>query len=125
MPKGRVRRVTRSSGVGCIAHSPEEGPVMKTLLLSIVIIVVAGLLFPMVVGAQRGGRPPWLKKEGVYLATSSETIPLFAGVLAGYRDAGNMDFWDRPFTFHGTIRIFEGTDWAGIPEFPNSGKSLW
>lgn len=95
---------------------------MKTLGLSIIVIVVAGLFFPMVVGAQRDGRPPWPKKEGVYLATSSETIPLFAGVLAGYRDAGSVDFWDMPFALHGTIRIFEGTDWAGIPEFPNSGN---
>jgi len=95
---------------------------MKTLRLSLVIIVVAVLFFPTLVGAQRAGRPTWPKKEGVYLATSSKTIPLFARALTGYRDAGNMDFWDRPFTLHGTIRIFEGTGWAEIPEFPNSGN---
>ena len=91
---------------------------MKKLRLSLIIIVVAVLVFITFVFTQCDSRPPWPKKEGVYIATSSETIPLFARELTGYRDAGNLDFWDEPFPLHGTIRIFGGRDWTRIPAFP-------
>src|SRR5947209_15455085 len=61
---------------------------------------------------------PWPMHPGVYIATSSETIPHFPHELSGYRAAGNKDYWDRSFVTQGSIRIFEGNDWEPIPDFP-------
>jgi hypothetical protein len=50
----------------------------------------------------------------------SETIPEFPEVLSGYRSEKNKDFWGNAFACRGTIRIFDGNDWEGIPDFPNT-----
>lgn len=93
---------------------------MKRLRLSLVIAVVTALFLPMVVRAQRAAQPSWPKREGLYVATSSETIPPFARALSGYRPTGNKDYWDRPFALHGSIRIFQDNSWNGIPDFPHT-----
>jgi serine/threonine protein kinase len=70
-------------------------------------------------------RPTWPKEiarnqEGVYIATSSEAIPLFPRALSGYQSEDNKDFWNKSFPGKGSIRLFEGGDWQGIPNFPNT-----
>jgi hypothetical protein len=83
------------------------------------LVVVLLLLSAFTVQSQRTGRSLWPKKGGVYIATSSETIPLFPRVVSGYRPSGNnKDFWDHAFSTKGTIRIFEGGGWTGITDFP-------
>lgn len=60
----------------------------------------------------------WPENPGIYIATSSGTIPRFPLALSGYRDAGERDYWDRPCATRGSIRIFAGNDWEPIPDFP-------
>ncbi|MGB7471373.1 MAG: hypothetical protein WBW58_18540, partial [Candidatus Acidiferrum sp.] len=38
--------------------------------------------------------------------------------LSGYRSEDNKDFWNKPFPVKGSIRVFEGRGWKGIPSFP-------
>ncbi|MCA1600301.1 MAG: hypothetical protein LC776_01205 [Acidobacteria bacterium] len=90
--------------------------------------IVAGLLaavFLMPValstrGQSRKAGLSWPKKVGAYVAKSSETIPAFPRALSGYRSENNIDFWGNPFDSRGTLRIFDGNGWAGIPDFPNT-----
>ena len=63
--------------------------------------------------------PPWPKKMGEYSATSSARIPSFPRVLSGYRSEEGKDFWGKPYPTRGWIRIFQGVDWEGLPNFPN------
>jgi hypothetical protein len=63
-------------------------------------------------------RSPWPKNKGLYLAASSETIPVFPRALSGFRSENNKDFWDHTFTCRGSIRVFEGKGWTGVPDFP-------
>jgi hypothetical protein len=86
-------------------------------------IVIAGLVvalfaLPLALSAKTVARPSWPKKLGVYIASSSETIPLFPRALSGYRSEDNTDFWGHTFATKGSIRIFEGGGWTGIPDFP-------
>ncbi len=60
----------------------------------------------------------WPKNKGVYLASSSETIPAFPRTLSGYRTENDKDFWDHTFVCRGSTRVFEGGAWSGIPDFP-------
>ena len=64
--------------------------------------------------------PTWPKKEGVFIATSSEAIPLFPRSLSGYRSENNKDFWNQPFTLRGSLRLFGRDTWEGIPNFPST-----
>jgi hypothetical protein len=94
---------------------------VKQLMFSLIIAVFAALLLPFLADAQRAARSVWPKKDGVYLAKSSETIPPFPRTLSGYRATGNLDYWDNPlpFTLHGSVRIHQGFGWQGISDdFP-------
>jgi hypothetical protein len=62
--------------------------------------------------------PTWPENQGVYVATSSETIPPFPSALRGYRASSDKDYWGRSFAILGSIRIFDGNDWEPIPDFP-------
>lgn len=106
------------SSVSFLILALKEQPEVKRSILFLAIIIATLVSLPALVGGQRKSRSVWPNKEGVYLATSSETIPQFARVLTGYRSTGNMDYWDHPFTLHGSIRIFQGNGWEGIPDFP-------
>jgi len=64
--------------------------------------------------------PGWPIQQGAYVTTLSESIPLFPQRLSGYRSEVGQDFWGKPFPSRGSMRIFQGQDWRGIPEFPNS-----
>jgi hypothetical protein len=63
---------------------------------------------------------PWPNKMGEYTATSSELIPPFPRTLSGYRSEEGKDFWGKAYPISGTIRIFSGDDWKGLPKFPNT-----
>lgn len=63
-------------------------------------------------------RPTWPQPLGVYTASSSETIPGFPSELSGYRFEASKDFWGKPFSENGSIRIFQGSGWQGIHKFP-------
>jgi hypothetical protein len=66
----------------------------------------------------RPARPSWPGQLGGYVASSSEAIPAFPSELSGYRFEVGKDFWGRPFSEQGTIRVFQGSGWQGIPKFP-------
>lgn len=96
---------------------------MNRFRFSLMAVILATVFLPALVGAQRATRSPWPKKDGVYLATSSETIPQFPGALSGYRSTGDLDYWDNhlPFSLHGSVRIFQGNGWQGISDdFPKT-----
>ena len=65
-------------------------------------------------------QPSWPKNQGVYIASSSETIPIFPRALSGYRSESNKDFWGETFASRGTLRIFDSNGWEGIPDFPST-----
>jgi len=65
-------------------------------------------------------RPAWPEEKGAHIATSGEAIPNFPTTLSGYRSEAGKDFWGKPFSTRGTIRVFQGTDWDGIWKFPNT-----
>lgn len=70
---------------------------------------------------RRERRLAWPKEKGAYIAVSSEAIPPFPDTLTGFRPAGDdKDFWSKPFPAKGSIRVFVGNDWQGIPEFPST-----
>jgi hypothetical protein len=86
-------------------------------------VIAASLLLGVVASpSQTGpkGRPTWPRKAGVYLANSSETIPAFPSSLRGYRSEPGMDFWGKPFTTRGTIRVFQDKGWQSIWQFPST-----
>ena len=62
----------------------------------------------------------WPQTHGEYVAGSSESIPNFPKQLSGYRPESGQDFWAHPFRSIGTLRIFEGNDWNGVYQFPNT-----
>jgi hypothetical protein len=69
---------------------------------------------------QSPARPTWPKKAGAYIASSSESLPSFPRELSGYRSEDGKDFWGKPFSVTGTIRVFQGSGWMGIPLFPST-----
>ncbi len=84
------------------------------------ILLIMVLLLLNAAESQQKVRPAWPKQFGAYIATSSETIPLFPRALSGYRSKEGKDFWGKPFSAKGTIRVFKGQDWEGISKFPNT-----
>ena len=86
------------------------------------VLLVTIFVLPMALGAGSSSprtRTPWPQNQGVYTATSSETIPLFSRALSGFRpQEDNKDFWDHSFACKGSIRVFAGNGWTGIPNFP-------
>lgn len=83
--------------------------------------LLVAVLVPLSATSQRStGRPSWPKEKGAYVAASSETIPAFPRELSGYRSEDGKDFWDKPFPVKGTMRVFQGNGWQGIPKFPST-----
>ncbi len=83
-------------------------------------IILIAVLFLLGAAQSQQTRPTWPKQLGAYVATSSEAIPLFPSTWSGFRSEEGKDFWGKPFSTKGTIRVFQGTDWEGIPNFPNT-----
>jgi hypothetical protein len=83
-------------------------------------IILVVVLFLLGAAQSQQTRPAWPKQFGAYVATSSETIPLFPRAWSGFRSDEGKDFWGKPFSTRGTIRVFQGKDWEGIPSFPNT-----
>jgi len=75
-------------------------------------------LLPLTALGQR--RPIWPKQAGAYIAASSEAIPTFPHELSGYRFEDGKDFWNKPFPVSGSLRVFQGKGWQGIPKFPST-----
>ena len=81
------------------------------------------LFFTALLGSEGQGsaaRPVWPKGKGEYIATSSENIPLFPKILSGYRSENDKDFWNESFLSKGSMRVFQGNDWQGLPKSPNT-----
>lgn len=93
---------------------------MRTQMLFdlLVAVVVAALLPVNAVSQQTSIRQGWPKQAGTYIADSSGTIPLFPRTLSGYRSVAGQDFWGKSFSVTGSVRIFQGQSWQGIPKFP-------
>ena len=69
----------------------------------------------------REHRLAWPKGKAPYIAASSDAIPPFPDMLTGFRPAGeDKDFWDKPFPAKGSVRVFAGAGWQGIPDFPKT-----
>jgi hypothetical protein len=80
---------------------------------------LATAFFSLGAEAQRSAaRPGWPISKGVYIATSSESIPLFPRTLSGYRSEDEQDFWNKSFPSRESVRVFEGHDWRGLQKFP-------
>jgi len=62
----------------------------------------------------------WPEDRGVYVTDSSQSIPTFPDALDGYQTENNKDFWGKPFSSKGTLRIFDSNGWTGIQDFPNT-----
>ncbi len=92
---------------------------MKTRTRFATSLLITALL-PLSTVSQRTVRPSWPKKMGVYISPGSEATPLFPNELSGYRSEDGKDFWGKSFPVRGSIRIFEGKGWQGIPKFPNT-----
>lgn len=83
--------------------------------------LLVAMLVPLSAASQRSTvRPSWPKEKGAYVAASSEAIPLFPRELSGYRSEAGRDFWKKPFLVTGTLRLFQGKGWQGIPKFPDT-----
>ena len=83
-------------------------------------IILVTVLFLLGAAQSQQRRPARPKQFGAYITTSSKTIPLFPNALSGYRFEEGKDFWGKPFSSRGTIRVFKGQDWEGISKFPNT-----
>jgi hypothetical protein len=83
-------------------------------------IILIAVLFLLGAAQSQQSRPEWPKQLAAYVATSSETIPLFPHAWSSFRSEDGKDFWDKPFSNKGTVRVFQGKDWDGIWKFPNS-----
>jgi len=83
-------------------------------------LLMAALLSLGVEAQRNNVSPAWPKQMGAYIATSSEAIPLFPRTLSGYRSEDAKDFWGKPFSTKGSMRVFQGKDWDGIWQFPNT-----
>jgi hypothetical protein len=79
-----------------------------------------GIQFALPGNQRSNTRLAWPEQKGEYIAVSSEAIPHFPETLSGYRSEDEKDFWKKPFPVKGSIRLFEGDDWRGIPEFPHT-----
>jgi hypothetical protein len=83
-----------------------------------ILVLIAG--WQAVAAQAQRSTVEWPKDKGAYIATSSESIPTFPRTLSGYRSENDKDFWDKPFLSRGTVRIFQGNGWQGLPKFPNT-----
>jgi hypothetical protein len=88
--------------------------------VAFIALLVAGLLPLTAIGQRSPTQQTWPKLAGVYIASSREAIPAFPHQLSGYRSEDGKDFWGKPFAVRGSIRVFQGDDWQGIPKFPNT-----
>jgi hypothetical protein len=96
---------------------PAKKPTAKRLAA---LSLLAALSTPHAQAQSRNAPPSWPKDRGVYISTSSESIPAFPRTLSGYRSENDKDFWNKPFHSRGTVRIFQGNEWQGLPKFPNT-----
>jgi hypothetical protein len=85
-----------------------------------ILLAVACLVSNTTGQSNQHGQSRWPSEPGAYLAASSSTIPAFPSQLDGFRSERGMDFWGKPFRVTGTVRIFEGNGWQGIPKFPST-----
>ena len=92
----------------------------KARLAVVVWLLVTALLLVGAEERRKTARPVWPKSRGESVVRSSELIPLFPSRLSGYRSETDRDFWNKPFPSKGTIRIFEGAEWQGLQNFPNT-----
>src|SRR5438034_2411043 len=85
--------------------------------------IILSMLLTTVLDFEAQSKSPntvWPTQQGAYTAAASESIPPFPNRLSGYRSKSGQDFWGKPFRSRGTIRIFQGEGWQGIPDFPNT-----
>jgi hypothetical protein len=92
----------------------------KKVCASFTALLVTTLVPLSLTSQQRPARPAWPKQAGAYIATSSEAIPAFPRELSGFRSEDGKDFWGKPFSVTGTMRVFQGNGWLGIYKFPST-----
>ena len=88
--------------------------------IAVALLTAVSLLSGTFTVSSQSRRGSWPRRQGVFVANSSATIPAFPRALSGYRSQGNRDFWGNPIETLGTVRVFEGQSWETIFEFPNT-----
>ena len=94
-------------------------PMVLRMLVGIAGITLMTIGGPYAI-AQESRGAKWPKKDGAFSAKSSETIPSFPTRSSGYRSESGKDFWANPFRTRSTLRVFEGSGWSQISEFPKT-----
>jgi hypothetical protein len=89
------------------------------IALSLIVTTVMTIACPSV-DAQENHASRWPKQNGAFSAKSSEAIPSFPARLSGFRSEPGKDFWDKPFRTKSTLRVFQGSGWSQIRDFPKS-----
>ena len=90
------------------------------LRLGFVAVLISAVIPLAAWSQQRPGQLTWPKQMGAFTAASSKATPAFPHDLSGYRSEDGTDFWGKPFSATGTLRIFQGKGWQGIPKFPDT-----
>jgi hypothetical protein len=62
------------------------------------------------------------ENSGSFISASRQSLPNFPATIPGFYHESGKDFWGKPFEERGTIRLFDGSKWEGIPEFPSSSN---
>ena len=94
-------------------------PMGLRMLVGIVGITLMTIGGPHAI-AQESRAAKWPKKHGAFSAKSSETIPSFPAKSSGYRSESGKDFWANPFRTRSALRVFQGSGWSQISEFPKT-----
>ncbi len=99
----------------------------QTAVLLLALVSLGSVLFGQTSSTRKDSahaatntRLSWPQVKGVYIASSSASIPQFPARLSGYRSESGQDFWGHPFRTTGTLRIIQGTGWDGVYQFPNT-----
>ena len=61
-------------------------------------------------------------KDGSFISKTRDSIPPFPSSVRGFYYDPGKDFWGKPFQETGSIRVFEGDNWVGLADFPNSSN---
>jgi hypothetical protein len=61
-------------------------------------------------------------KDGSFISKTRDSIPPFPSSVRGFYYDPGKDFWGEPFRETGSIRVFEGDNWVGLADFPNTSN---
>jgi hypothetical protein len=101
-------------------NKPQGIAMRGSIIVGLVALAIAFSNAFEILASSLHAEPVWPTQRGANVTTSSESIPLFPKRLSGFISEAGQDFWGKPFPSRGTMRIFQGQSWQGIPDFPNT-----